>query len=113
MKSAGARRHLVHLAGEPITRTPETDGGYTESLTPLTPDQAFASIEPATAHNMERLFANTVIASATHLVTLPYQADITMKTRLTFGTRTLSVVGMQNPAERNIEWVLACAEVLS
>jgi SPP1 family predicted phage head-tail adaptor len=106
----GSLRHQVSLQNPPPAATPDGDGGYTE--TPVTFATVWASIVPATAHDLERAVAGTVQSSATHLVTIRYLAGVTTKTRVLFGTRTLQVTGVQNPDERNISLVLVCQEVI-
>lgn len=105
---AGSLRHRVTL------QTPATaadgDGGYTDTWTALA--TVWASVVPATAHDLERAVAGTVQSSATHLVTIRYLAGVTTKTRVLFGTRTLQVTGVQNPDERNISLVLVCQEIV-
>lgn len=110
--SAGRRPHQVQLftAGAPA---PDSDGGYVDVWNPLEPESAWVRIEPATARNVERFSANTVTGAISHVVTMPYRPDVTSKARLVFGTRTLNVVGIQNPEERNVELVLACVEELN
>lgn len=107
--SISRRPHRVSLQnpGDPV---PDGDGGYTEGMTPLNPPQMFASIEPATAQNLERDFAGTVVATATHVVTMPYHPGVTLETELVFKGRTFSVIGKANREERDRELVLLCAE---
>jgi SPP1 family predicted phage head-tail adaptor len=104
---AGELRHLITLQ-TPSTATPDGDGGFTNTWTDLA--TVWASIVPATARDLERLVAGTVQSSATHLVTIRYLAGVTTKTRVVFGSRLLSVTGVQNPEERNISLVLVCQE---
>lgn len=87
------------------------DGGYTETLAPLSPATWWVQIQPATAKVLERNFAGTVIAMASHVLTGPYHAGITTQTVVTFGARTFNVIGVANPGEMNEETVCVCAEV--
>ena len=99
--------------GAPGTGISDGKGGYTETFTALSPSPVWASIQPADARTMERFFANTVAAVATHLVRLRYHSGVTTKTRLTYGSRYLYVRGIQNVNERNEEQLLACEEIVS
>jgi SPP1 family predicted phage head-tail adaptor len=106
----GAMRHRITLQ-TPSTATPDGDGGFTNTWAALA--TVWASIVPATARDLERVVAGTVQSSATHLVTIRYLAGVTTKTRVVFGSRLLSVTGMQNPEERNISLVLVCQEIVT
>jgi SPP1 family predicted phage head-tail adaptor len=107
---AGALRHRITLQNPKSPPTPDGDGGYTEDPWTTLAANVPASIVPATARDLERVVAGTVQSSATHLVTIRYLAGVTTKTRVVFGTRLLSVTGVQNPEERNISLVLVCQE---
>lgn len=83
----------------------------------------WVSIQPATARDLERKVAGTVMATATHLVECYYLAGITTETRMTkgprnadgtlaAGSREFQVTGVTNPEERNEELILACVEVV-
>lgn len=107
----GALRHRVTLQtpGSPV---PDVEGGYTETWTTLG-TRVPASIEPATARTLERITANVVTSSASHLVTLRYLPGVTTKTRVTFhdtADRLLSVTGRHDPDERHVTLILECVE---
>lgn len=106
----GSHRHLVAL-NNPAVPVMNSDGDYTQASVPLDPAEWHCSIMPATARNLERLVAGTVLSTATHLLTGRYHAGITTQTRVTFGMRLFSVTGVVNPEERNIETVAVCVEV--
>lgn len=108
----GQRRHFVSLQN-PGAAVPDGDGGYTQAWTALDPAEMYVSIVPATAKDLERVTAGTVLSMASHVVTGPYHSGVTTKTRITFGTRTLNVLGVMNPEERNIETVMLAAEVVT
>lgn len=107
---AGAFTHRVSLdvSGTPV---PDGDGGFTVPWTALTPSPVWAAIAPATVKNLERVAA-TVVGIATHLVTIRYHSGVTLSTRVTYGVRVFTVLGIQNQDERNIEQTLLCAEVV-
>lgn len=111
--SVSERPHRVTLQnpGAP-TPNPADPGTFLQSWTDLSPPAMFASIAPATATDLERVAAGTVIASASHIVKLPYHPQVTTQTRVLFNGRQFSVKGVANPEERNVELILACEEVI-
>lgn len=110
--SAGLRRHYVTL-GIPGPAVSDGDGGYTTTDVPLSPAGLYAQITPATASDLERLAAGTVIATATHVVRMPYHAGITTQTVITFSGRRFAVTGVSNPEERNLETIVTAVEVVT
>jgi len=92
---------------------PDGDGGFTQAPVPLTPPDAYAAIAPATARDLERFTASTVTSEATHVVNLPYRADVSTNTLILFNGRQFHVVGVANPEERNIETIALCKETLN
>lgn len=110
--NVGALRHLVTLEN-PGAAVPDLDGGYTQTWMPLSPSQVWASINPATARDLERLVASTVQSTASHVIEMWYHAGVNTKTRITYGTRVFQVTGVQNPEERNIELRIAAEEVVT
>jgi SPP1 family predicted phage head-tail adaptor len=111
MATRGQKRHLVSL--DTPTSTPDGSGGYIEGWAALSPPTRYAEIKPATARDLERVVANAVESTASHLLTMDYHAQVTTKTRITFGTRVFTVDGVQNPEERNITLVIAATEVVT
>jgi len=110
----GERRTLVTLQ-TPGPGVPDGDGGTTSSWTNLTPATAFAKIVAATGKDSERLAAGTVLTTQTRLVTIPFHAGVTTKTRLTWtdvrGLAHLANVVSAQPDERRIDMELVCVEV--
>jgi head-tail adaptor len=111
MATRGQKRHLVTLEN-PLAAAPDGDGGYIQIWAPLTPPRMRAEIKPATARELERLAAGTVLSSASHIVTMDYHAQVTTETRIVFRTRYFSVTGVSNPEERNIETICVCVELM-
>ena len=109
--NVGTHRHVVTVQGQG-TPVPDGDGGYTESWTNLVPATWRCSIVPATARDLERITAGTVIATATHIVSGRYHPQIAISTRLVFGTRLFSVTGVSDPEERHIETICTAVELL-
>jgi len=107
----GTLRHLVTLEA-PGTAVADGDGGYTQVYTALTPPKVWASIEPATARDLERVAAGTVISTATHVIRCRYHAGIDTQTRIRFNDRTFSVTGVQNIEERNRELEIVAVEIV-
>lgn len=108
--AAGRRVQSVTLQN-PAEPTPDGDGGYL--LTPPTTLAVVrAAITRAGARQLERITSGTVLAQATHLVTIPYIAGVTTKTSILFGSRTFHITDVNNQDERNRELQLICAEVV-
>jgi SPP1 family predicted phage head-tail adaptor len=107
----GALRHPVTLQG-PGASVPDGDGGWTSPYTNLSPAEAWAEIKPATARDLERVAAGTVMSTASHLVTIRYRPDVTTQTRVVFGARQFSVTGVMNPEEKNEALVMLCVEIV-
>lgn len=100
-------RGMFQNPGPPIP----SGTGYVQSWVDL-PPAAFARVQPASQHTLEQITSGTVLAQATHLVTVPYRTGLTTKSRFMIDGRALNVIGIYNPDERNIELVLVCAEVV-
>lgn len=105
------RRHLV-LLQNPGPSVPDGEGGYTQTWTDLIPPTLYVQIVAATARDLERVAAGTVLSTATHIVTGPYHPDVTTQTRILFADRIFNVTGVSDPEERQIEMVLVCVEVV-
>lgn len=108
----GQRPHRVLLQnpGNPI---PNGDGGFTQIWSDLAPASVSAKIEPATAQELERVAPGTVVAGATHIVTLPYHPGVTVNTRIIFDGRTFTVSGVATPDERKVATIALCSEVVT
>jgi len=110
----GALRHRVtlRLLGAGVA---DGDGGYTQATTVLAYRVA-AKVEPATARTLERVTANTVASSASHLVTLRYLPGVTTQTQLTFHDgqtdRLMSITGVHDHEERHQQLQLECVEAI-
>lgn len=95
---AGLLNRRVSLSRTPQT-TPDSDGFWE----PLSPEYVWASIQPAPPSDDGRVI--------THLVTIRYHAQVTVDTRILYGTRELFVKGVQNVNDQNVEMLLQCQEV--
>ncbi len=124
MPSIGTRRHRVTLDEPTGAPVPDGDGGSTQDYAALVPARVWARLEPATAAKLERIASGTVLATATHILTLRFHPGVTTKTRITKGpraadgslapgSREFHVTGVATPEELEIDTVAICAEVVS
>lgn len=110
--TVGDFRHLV-LFQNPGAPVADGDGGFTQSWTDLVPGTWHVSIEPATARDLERVAAGTVLSTASHIVKGRYHSGVTTKTRMVFGGRTFSITGVANLEERSTHMELIAVEVVA
>jgi SPP1 family predicted phage head-tail adaptor len=106
--SSGRRIHLIALQNPDGAPVPTGDGEYTQEYKTFA--EVFASIDPATAQKLERFASSVPVASATHIVVVPFQQNVTTLTRVKYGKRVFHIVGYADPEERHIELVLVCNE---
>jgi len=109
---AGSLIHRITLEN-PAAPVGDTDGGYAEAWSALTPGTVYASIESASTGKMERLANGTVTSAATHIVTMRHHPDVTTKTRISFGTRVFQIVGVMNVDEMDVMTRAFCTEVVA
>lgn len=116
-------RHRVRLEN-PGTPISDWQGQFTEVWTALSPSDVAASIVPATARNLERLVAGTVLSTATHVIGIRFHPQVTMRTRITkgprdvdgtlaTGSREFSVTGTQNVDDLNRVMVIMAVETVT
>jgi len=105
------RPHRLQLQN-PGAAVSDGDGGVTQSWADLVPPKVSGEVKPATARDLERIAAGTVIGTASHVVTFPYHAGVTLATRIVFRGRVFQVTGVSNPEERNLETICVCVELL-
>lgn len=121
--SVADRPHRVQLQN-PGPAVADGDGFYSNTWSDLSPAEMSVKIEPATAKDLERVTAGTVLSTTTHIITGPYHPQVTTKTRITkgprnadgtlpAGSREFSVTGVSNPEERNVETIAVCVEVVT
>lgn len=110
--SIGERPHRV-LLQNPVATVPDGEGGYTQTWADLQPNKLFAKIAPATAEAIERVAPGTTQALVSHIVSMPYHAGVTTKTRIIHDARTFHVTGVATPDERKQETIALCEEVVS
>lgn len=109
--AVGDRPHRVTLQN-PGPAVPDGRGGSIPNWVDLNPPALNVKIAPATAADLERVAAGTVLAKATHIVTGPYHPQVTTQTRVLYNGRQFSVTGVSDPEERHVELVLVCVEVV-
>ena len=95
---AGKLNKWVTLSRSPIS-SPDNDGFFE----PLTPEGAWAGIQPLSPGADGR--------TTTSLITIRYHAQVNVDTRLVYGSREFFVRGVQNLDERNDEMRLLCEEI--
>ena len=113
---AAGRRDKRFTLMNPGEMVPDGGGGWTETPAILA-DPIYGELQPASVRDLERMMPNVVVASASHVVTIPYVPGVTLVSTLVFhdprsGDRTFSIAGLIDPDERHIQLVLACEEAL-
>lgn len=105
----GDQRHLVTFQdpGPPI---PDGAGGYTQSWSDLSPATWYVAIAPASAADLERVAAGTVITQASHVIHGRYHPGVSTKSRMLFSGRTFAITGTRNVGERSIQMELTAIE---
>jgi head-tail adaptor len=116
MMAVGRMDKLVTLEA-PGAPVPDGAGGYTETWAALDPPTMWAHLDSLASADMERLTADTIVASGTHAITLGYHPGVTVQTRITYtdpnrGPRVFQVLGLRDPEEARRELVLVAAEML-
>jgi head-tail adaptor len=109
--SAGKRIHPLKLqgpVGEPVS---DGDGGYDQEYE--TYAEPFGSVEAATSVRLERFTVSAAIASATHIITVPFiPHGVAIQDRVIYAGRRMTVLGVADPEERHVELVLVCQEII-
>lgn len=108
---AGQRIHTVTLQA-PGLPVPDGDGGVIQGWADLVPATVKASITPASARDLEKLASGTVITQATHVITMPYHAQVNTATRVVFRGRSFSLTSVINLDERNVQLKCIGVEVV-
>jgi head-tail adaptor len=110
--NVAARPHRIWLQRPgPLVDTP--DGGWEQSWIDLAPPRMWSKIETASAVDLQRVFADsTIIATASHVVKLPFHAGLTTTVRILFDGRSFMVTGVADTDQRKVESVVACTEVV-
>lgn len=107
--SSGRRIHplkLQHPVGEKVSNG---DGEYAQDY--ATYAEPFGAVEPATAQRLERITLDAAIATASHLVTIPFVQGVAVQDWVIYSGRKLTVLGYADPEERHVELILVCQEL--
>lgn len=112
-RSAGRRPHPLKLQGPVGERIVDGDGDYKQDYE--TYAEVFGSIETATTVRLERFTVSGAIASATHIVTIPFiPRSVELQDRVIYSgqvSRRFDVLGVADPEEMHQELVLVCQEI--
>lgn len=87
-----------------LSRSPQHGNDANGFFEPLSPAGSWCSIQPLSPSGDGR--------TVTSLVTMRHHEQVTMDTRLLYGTRELFVKGFQNVDENDVELRLICEEVV-
>jgi head-tail adaptor len=98
----GRHDKLVTLHRSP--QVTDDNDGFWEALTPASWWISVEPLDPSVSGDGSRI--------QSHRVRGRYRADVTVDTRITYGTRELFVKGVQNIGEQNVEIVLYCEEAI-
>jgi head-tail adaptor len=103
--SIGEDRHLVTFDA-PGAAVPDGEGGFTRVPAPLAPPTWYVRIRPATARDVERAMAGTIITHRSHVIHGRYHPGVTLAARMHFEGRTYQVTSVINIDERDREMEL-------
>ena len=112
----GARVHDVvfeNPAGAPVA---DGDSSFTQLYAPLAPIW-WVAMAAASARDLERVAAGTVLSANTRLVTGAYLPGVTIASRMRWTDRggqahLASVVGVVDVEDRGVDMELACVELV-
>ena len=107
MRNAKRRRHLVEIHNETETQSASGDVGLAFAVA----STEWAAVEPL--RSAELLAAAQTDAAATIRVVMPYNPDLSHRSRIKHGDRMLEVVAIVNVDDRNITHELLCSEDVS
>jgi len=111
--ASGLRAARTVTVQNPGAPAPDGDGGFTQTWTNADPATLGAYIRASGPGTTERPVTGTVTSNATHLIAVPYHAQITTQTRLvTDKGQTFSVTGVTNVDARDVELQLFCVELV-
>jgi hypothetical protein len=103
--SIGQDRHLVTFE-TPGAAVPDGEGGFNRSWTPLVPPTWYVAIRPATAGDIERALAGTLLTHRSYLIHGRYHPGVTFATRMVFDGDVYQVTSVVNVDERDREMIL-------
>lgn len=82
----GELRQVVTLSNPSVT-SPDGDGGYVQTFTPLDPATWRCAIERASVQKAERFFGGSVLAQSSYILTGRFHPGITMRTQMVWVDR--------------------------
>jgi SPP1 family predicted phage head-tail adaptor len=85
---------------------PDGDGGFIQAWAPLSPATWYVRIRPATARDVERATAGTVISHVSHLVHGRFHPGVTTKARMIANGRIYQITSAINLENRGREMEL-------
>lgn len=106
MVRAGTLRHRVELHS--VTETADEYGQAVPSWSVF----ATVSARVSPGQGREFVLAKQVNAELTHEVEIRYRSGLTTSNRVIHKTRTLEIVSIVNPEERNRNMILLCKELV-
>jgi len=115
--SLGSLRNVATVTKPTGVRTIDAGGGYIDEYGPLDPPRWNCAIATATVKLVERMFAATVIAQATHVLSGRFNPGITTKSRVTWvdragTTHTANVLDFNDTDGAGVETVALVSEIL-
>ncbi len=111
----GELRQTATLSN-PGQQIPDGDGGYTYVYTLCNPSQWRCSIEKASLRLAEKIFSQTVLAHATHILAGRYHPDISTRTRIAWTDRsgvvhTANVLDTDDTEGAGVETIALVSEI--
>lgn len=115
--NVGRLRTLMTVQS-PGATVPDGDGGFTQTPVATSPPTWRVSIAKASQRSGERLFASTVLAHATHIVSGRYNSTIVPQMRLTWTDRSgrvhqANVLDVDDTDGAGIETVALIGEIIA
>jgi head-tail adaptor len=110
--SVADRPHRV-ICQNPGPAIPDGDGGVTQTWADLVPPAISVKISPATAVDLERVAAGTVLSTNTYIIKGPFHPLVNTGSRFLFNGRIFNVTGGGSPDERQVEMELVAVEIVA
>lgn len=104
---AGGLRHRITI--QSVTETSDGMGGFTEAW--ATYVTAWADIKPVKGE--EALEHKKLEHELVHRIWTRYISGITTKMRIVWGTRTMRIIGLRNPDERDKMFEIMAEELVT
>lgn len=108
MASLRAGRLNKRVTIQSLTRTSDGGGGFTEAWAAIDNGTVWAAVEPL--NGRERFEAQQTQANLSYRVTIRYRSDVTAQMQVLYGSKTLPINAVLNPAERGEMLELLCED---